>query len=173
MSDCASFAPAGSDAGLLEVGRHFDAAGDGTFLAIGRDNTFRRMASHVTHIGVHDHGFNNVSTYGNLRRLMLEGRIPHDDRELAFYELALKASGAVQGDGPDMMLIQVLVHFEQVTFIICPSGQGLAYWRKFIACDDYDRPMNAYGIANIPVLITCLNRCIDHRIGLSLYVCVL
>jgi hypothetical protein len=27
---------------------------------------------------------------------MLEGRIPHDDRELAFYELALKASGAVQ-----------------------------------------------------------------------------
>ena len=36
------------------------------------------MAPHVTHIGVHDHGFNNVSTYGNLRRLMREGRI--DDR---------------------------------------------------------------------------------------------
>jgi hypothetical protein len=54
------------------------------------------MASHVTHVGVHDHGFNNVSTYGNLRRLMLEGRMPHDAGELAFYELALKASGAVQ-----------------------------------------------------------------------------
>jgi hypothetical protein len=54
------------------------------------------MASHVTHIGVHDHGFNNVSTYGNLRRLMLEGRCERDERELAFYELALKASGAVQ-----------------------------------------------------------------------------
>ena len=33
------------------------------------------MATHVTHIGVHDHGFNNVSTYGNLRRLIREGRV--------------------------------------------------------------------------------------------------
>ena len=32
------------------------------------------MAPHVTHMGVHDHGFNNVSTYGALRRLALEGR---------------------------------------------------------------------------------------------------
>jgi hypothetical protein len=31
------------------------------------------MAPHVTHVGVHDHGFNNVSTYGNLLRLMQEG----------------------------------------------------------------------------------------------------
>src|SRR6185436_8729631 len=54
------------------------------------------MAAHVSHTGVHDHGFNNVSTYGNLRRLMREGRIPHDAWELAFYELAIKCSGAVQ-----------------------------------------------------------------------------
>src|SRR5690606_13895099 len=54
------------------------------------------MAPHVSHIGVHDHGFNNVSTYGNLRRLMLEGRVSHDPWELRFYELALKVSGAVQ-----------------------------------------------------------------------------
>ncbi len=54
------------------------------------------MAVHVTHIGVHDHGFNNLSTYGNLRRLMLDGRIPANEWELNFYELALKASGAVQ-----------------------------------------------------------------------------
>ena len=54
------------------------------------------MASHVTHIGVHDHGFNNVSTYGNLRRLMLEGRWTREPWELEFYELALRASGAVQ-----------------------------------------------------------------------------
>jgi len=74
----------------------FDATGDDPFLEIGRANTIGHMASHVTHIGVHDHGFNNVSTYGNLRRLMLEGRIPHDQRELELYELALKASGAVQ-----------------------------------------------------------------------------
>lgn len=66
------------------------------FLALGRDRTIAQMAPHVSHIGVHDHGFNNLSTYGNLRRLMLEGRIPHDQRELDFYELAIKLSGAVQ-----------------------------------------------------------------------------
>ncbi len=74
----------------------FDATGDKQFLKIGRDRTIETMASHVTHIGVHDHGFNNVSTYGNLRRLMLEKRIPFDQRELEFYELALKCTGAVQ-----------------------------------------------------------------------------
>ena len=74
----------------------FDATDDEEFLSIGRDNTIARMAAHVTHIGVHDHGFNNVSTYGNLRRLILEGRIEHNQRELDLYELALKASGAVQ-----------------------------------------------------------------------------
>jgi hypothetical protein len=47
-------------------------------------------------MGVHDHGFNNISTYGNLLRLMREGRIPHSDWEQRFYELALKVSGAVQ-----------------------------------------------------------------------------
>jgi hypothetical protein len=45
---------------------------------------------------VHDHGFNNLSTYGNLRRLMREGKIDHNDWELAFYEMAIKSSGAVQ-----------------------------------------------------------------------------
>lgn len=74
----------------------FDAGDDQRFLQIGRDLTVRLMASHVSHIGVHDHGFNNVSTYGNLWRLMAEGRIPHDPRERDFYELALKITGAVQ-----------------------------------------------------------------------------
>ena len=74
----------------------FDATGDERFLRIGRESTRRHMASHVSHVGVHDHGFNNVSTYGNLLRLMREGRIPQDDREQDFYELALKVSGAVQ-----------------------------------------------------------------------------
>jgi hypothetical protein len=54
------------------------------------------MASHVSHVGVHDHGFNNVSTYGNLLRLIWEGRLPDREYERAFYELALKVSGAVQ-----------------------------------------------------------------------------
>ena len=75
---------------------HFDATGDDSSLKSGRDHTVERMASHVSHIGVHDHGFNNLSTYGNLRRLMLEGRIPADDWERHFYELAIKTSGAVQ-----------------------------------------------------------------------------
>ncbi len=74
----------------------YDATGENEFLSIGRRKTIDRMAKHITHIGVHDHGFNNVSTYGNLRRLMLEGRIDHDEWEKAFYELALKCSGAVQ-----------------------------------------------------------------------------
>jgi unsaturated chondroitin disaccharide hydrolase len=47
-------------------------------------------------MGVHDHGFNNISTYGNLLRLMNEGRIAEDAGERNFYELALKVSGAVQ-----------------------------------------------------------------------------
>jgi hypothetical protein len=56
--------------------------------------TTKVMASHVSHFGVHDHGFNNVSTYGNLWRLAREGRV--DSAQLDFHELALKVSGAVQ-----------------------------------------------------------------------------
>src|SRR5436309_13910837 len=74
----------------------FDAMGDERFLEIGRRGTVERMATHVSHVGVHDHGFNNISTYGNLLRLMREGKIEWNDREKEFYELALKVSGAVQ-----------------------------------------------------------------------------
>ena len=74
----------------------FDATGDERFLEIGRRKTVEVMATHVSHVGVHDHGFNNISTYGNLWRLMREGRLPFNEREKEFYELALKVSGAVQ-----------------------------------------------------------------------------
>jgi hypothetical protein len=74
----------------------FDATGDKHVLEIGRRNTVEKMAPHLTHKGVHDHGFNNLSTYGNLWRLMNEGKIPHNEWEKNFYELALKVSGAVQ-----------------------------------------------------------------------------
>lgn len=74
----------------------FDATGNETFLKIGREKTVKNMAPHVSHTGVHDHGFNNLSTYGNLHRLMKEGKIPFNEWEKNFYELALKASGAVQ-----------------------------------------------------------------------------
>ena len=74
----------------------FDATGQEQFLELGRDKTIQQMAAHVSHTGVHDHGFNNVSTYGALRRLMLEQRIAENSWERNFYELGLKASGAVQ-----------------------------------------------------------------------------
>lgn len=74
----------------------FDATGDKQMLHIGRTKTAAHMAAHVTHHGVHDHGFNNLSTYGNLRRLMREGRIEHNPWELAFYELAIKSSACAQ-----------------------------------------------------------------------------
>ena len=74
----------------------FDVTGEERFLNLGRKATVQHMASHVSHVGVHDHGFNNVSTYGNLLRLMREGRIADDAFERAFYELALKVSGATQ-----------------------------------------------------------------------------
>ena len=74
----------------------FDATGEHEFLELGRSRTVERMAPHLTHMGVHDHGFNNISTYGNLWRLLGEGRIEAVEWERRFYELALKVSGAVQ-----------------------------------------------------------------------------
>src|SRR4051812_28594272 len=72
----------------------FDATGEAAFAKRGADYTVKRMASHVSHIGVHDHGFNNLSTYGNWLRLQREGKLPAD--KIEFCELALKVSGAVQ-----------------------------------------------------------------------------
>jgi hypothetical protein len=74
----------------------FDATDDRSLLAIGREGTRLDMHSHVTHFGVHDHGFNNVSTFGAMRRLILEGRAAADTDQLEYYELALKMSAAVQ-----------------------------------------------------------------------------
>ncbi|MBZ5670849.1 MAG: glycosyl hydrolase [Acidobacteriia bacterium] len=74
----------------------YDATGEKWFLDYGRENTRKVMAPHLTHFGVHDHGFNNVSTYGNLWRLGKEGKIAAGEFEKDYYELALKVSGAVQ-----------------------------------------------------------------------------
>ncbi len=74
----------------------FDATNESDFLELGRTGTVGKMASHVTHMGVHDHGFNNVSTFGNLRRLILDGRLEASAWERNFYELALKCSASVQ-----------------------------------------------------------------------------
>lgn len=74
----------------------FDATNDETFLKIGRENTVKKMASHLTHTGVHDHGFNNVSTYGNLLRMIEEGKLESNRWEKEFYQLAIQVSGAIQ-----------------------------------------------------------------------------
>ena len=74
----------------------YDASGDKQFLDYGRKQTVNAMAPHISHTGVHDHGFNNVSTYGNLLRLIREGKIENNEWEINFYQLALKISGAVQ-----------------------------------------------------------------------------
>ena len=57
----------------------FEGSGDQRFLEMGKKNTFDYMAPHVSHTGVHDHGFNNVSTYGNLLRLMVEEKMTYNE----------------------------------------------------------------------------------------------
>ncbi len=74
----------------------FNATGERSFLETAKIQVLQKMASHISHTGVHDHGFNNLSTYGNLLGLMREGRIEKNDWEKNFYELAIKISGAVQ-----------------------------------------------------------------------------
>ena len=72
----------------------FDATGDERYLELAKKHTVERMATHVSHVGVHDHGFNNLSCYGNWLRLLHEGKA----RAAAERDFAnrLKASGAVQ-----------------------------------------------------------------------------
>lgn len=74
----------------------FEAGGDSAFLELGRSGTNDGMTGHVTHFGVHDHGFNCVSTFGAIWRLMNDGRIGEDAAERRYLELALRVSGCVQ-----------------------------------------------------------------------------
>jgi unsaturated chondroitin disaccharide hydrolase len=74
----------------------YEIDGEKQTLENAKKRILHKMAPHISHVGVHDHGFNNVSTYGNLLRLMIEGKIPYNEWEKGFYELALKVSGAVQ-----------------------------------------------------------------------------
>ena len=73
-----------------------EATGQAEFLALGRQGTRAVMAPHLSHMGVHDHGFNNISTYGALWRLVRAGRAPEAEGDLGACEIALKVSGAVQ-----------------------------------------------------------------------------
>ena len=118
----------------------YDATGEESFLEMGRKATVAKMAPHVSHFGVHDHGFNNVSTYGNLLRLMQEGRIPHQQWEQDFYELALKISGAVQAkrwtnirdggfihsfNGPHSLFVDTI---RSVRSLVVSHELGFAIW---------------------------------------------
>lgn len=73
-----------------------EGAGDTALLQRGKQRIIERMLPHVTHIGVHDHGFNNLSTYGNLLRLMDEQTLPCNEWERQYYRQAVAVSGAVQ-----------------------------------------------------------------------------
>jgi len=73
-----------------------DGLNDQKLIQLGKDRTLEHMLPHVTHTGVHDHGFNNLSTYGNLLRLFDEGRLSDDKHERIIYTNAIAASGAVQ-----------------------------------------------------------------------------
>jgi unsaturated chondroitin disaccharide hydrolase len=74
----------------------FSATGDTEMGSMGKRNTTKRMARHVTHFGVHDHGFNTLSTYGHLLRCATTGLMESSPGDVAFYKMAIMASGAVQ-----------------------------------------------------------------------------
>jgi hypothetical protein len=74
----------------------YNNTGDSYFLDLAIDNIKNKMTSHVSHFGVHDHGFNNLSTYGNVLRLINEGKIPRDAWLENYCVLALQLSASVQ-----------------------------------------------------------------------------
>jgi unsaturated chondroitin disaccharide hydrolase len=142
----------------------FDAMSDERFLEIGRRGTMERMATHVPHIGVHDHGFNNVSTYGNLLRLMREGKIPHNEAEKNFYELGLKVSGAVQAarwtqlaDGTGFIHSFNGPHSLFVDTIRSCRSLALAHQLGHVLMGEQD------------VKISLLQRCLEHAINTARY----
>lgn len=74
-----------------------EATGDASLVEAGRQRVYASMTPHLTHVGVHDHGFNNLSTYGTLLRLLCEGTLPGGgDVDAAVCRQAIRVSGAVQ-----------------------------------------------------------------------------
>ncbi|MBI5648056.1 MAG: glycosyl hydrolase [Ignavibacteriae bacterium] len=75
---------------------HAEATGNTDFLARGKAGTYAHMTSHLTHAGIHDHGFHIVSTYGNILRGCHLGWSGLDEADAERARLALAVSGAVQ-----------------------------------------------------------------------------
>ncbi|MFG0247964.1 MAG: glycosyl hydrolase, partial [Phycisphaeraceae bacterium JB051] len=73
-----------------------DGLDDAKLMKLGTDRTLQYMLPHVTHIGVHDHGFNNLSTYGNIIRLIREKKLKDTAGIEETCKTAVAASGAVQ-----------------------------------------------------------------------------
>ena len=80
--------------GAAAVRRHRRSTRSSSSADRGRSSAWRRTSRHI---GVHDHGFNNVSTYGNLWRLAREGRI--DGERLGAALLRAGAEGQRRGAG--------------------------------------------------------------------------
>ena len=74
----------------------FNASGDSYFLDLAIENIKTKMTAHVSHFGVHDHGFNNLSTYGSLLRMLNEGKVREDTWLKEYCTFALKLSASVQ-----------------------------------------------------------------------------
>ncbi len=74
----------------------FDATGASDLLGKAKEDIKAKMPAHLSHFGVHDHGFNTISTYGNLLRLGNQGKINLESYEREYYELAIKMSASVQ-----------------------------------------------------------------------------
>jgi hypothetical protein len=74
----------------------YEVSGTNKLLAYARDNIATNMEVYTTHIGSHDHGFLNVSSFGHLLRLIKENYLDCSNWEQKYYEYALKVSGAIQ-----------------------------------------------------------------------------
>lgn len=74
----------------------FESTGEPELFRFGAESTLSVMPTHLTHIGVHDHGFNTISTFGQLRRLILEHAADRHATHLEACDLAIRVSGAVQ-----------------------------------------------------------------------------
>jgi hypothetical protein len=142
-----------------------DALDQRELIELGRDRTLERMLPHVSHTGVHDHGFNNLSTYGNLLRLMTEDRIAADPWQQTIYENAIAVSGAVQAarwshtacglgyiysfNGPHSLFIDTM----RTTRIL-----GVAHQLGHVLMAENDLPINLLG------------RSIQHGLATSKYI---
>lgn len=135
----------------------FEATDEKRFLDLGRSLTLKRMPPHLTHAGVHDHGFNTISTYGHLWRLAGQGRFKPQKYERELYETAIKVSGAVQAT--------------RWTALSCPSpleGRGRVK-RESSAQPGYIYSFNGPHSLFIDTMRTLRVLALSHQLGHVLY----